>query len=205
MIKWLVSAILLFVICVVLYPIDRIYAIDVKVTLFFEKIRSSFLTEMFLVISDIGSIKYILPICIAVAFILLIKRKIIDIVFLFGMYFGVRQINYQLKEFFVRERPSFDAVYEAAHYSFPSGHSMQSIAIFSFICYLVITYFIKSYNKKNYLILFTFVIILLIGLSRIYLGVHYLTDVLAGFSAGFVWFILIKMMLEKINQLADKK
>ena len=203
--KWLVLATLLFVVCAFLYPIDLIYAIDVNVTLFFERIRSPFLTEMFLFISDIGSIKYTLPICIVVALILLFKRKMIDVVFLFGMYFGVRQINYQLKEFFVRERPPFDAVYEAAHYSFPSGHSMNSIAIFSFICYLVITHFVKSYNKKNYLILLTLLVIIFIGLSRIYLGVHYLTDVLAGFSAGFVWFILIKIMLEKVNQLVAKK
>lgn len=203
--KWLVSAILIFVVCAVLYPIDIIYAIDVNVTLFFERIRSPFLTEMFLFISDIGSIKYTLPLCIVVALILLIKRKMIDVVFLFCMYFGVRQINYQMKEFFVRERPPFDAVYEAAHYSFPSGHSMNSIAIFSFICYLVITHFVKSYNKNNYLLLFTFLLVFFIGLSRIYLGVHYLTDVLAGFSAGFVWFILIKIMLEKVNQLVAKK
>jgi membrane-associated phospholipid phosphatase len=121
------------------------------------------------------------------------------------MLYSVRQLNYQLKEQFLRERPSFNAVYEAAHYSFPSGHSMNSMAVYSFICYLLIRYLSNTNKQNKTLLISTITLIFLIGLSRIYLGVHYLTDVVAGFSAGFVWFIVLTTILAKINQLFDKK
>jgi undecaprenyl-diphosphatase len=204
LIKWLVIALLIFIACTLLYPIEMSYAFDVKVTLFFEKIRIPFMTEAFLFISDIGSIKYSLPICTVFVVFLLLKWKWIDGLFLFVMFFTVRQLNYQLKELFLRERPSFNAVYEAAHYSFPSGHAMNSTAIYSFLCYLFINHYTKNNKQKNIVMTVTILLIALIGISRIYLGVHYFTDVLAGFSAGFAWFIIISSILVKINQQFDK-
>jgi undecaprenyl-diphosphatase len=146
-----------------------------------------------------------LPICFVIAVILLIRRKVIDVVLLFVTLYSVRLLNYQLKEQFLRERPSFNAVYEATHYSFPSGHSMNSIATYSFLCFLLIRYLSNTNKQKMTLLISTITLIFLIGLSRIYLGVHYLTDVVAGFSAGFAWFIVMTTILAKINQMFDKK
>ncbi|MGM0875253.1 MAG: phosphatase PAP2 family protein [Bacillota bacterium] len=204
MIKWFVSALLLFIVCALIYPLEVISGLDVKVTLFFEKIRSPIITELYLFISDVGSIKYTLPICIIIAILLLIKRKVIDVVFLFSMFYSVRQLNYLLKEVYIRDRPSFNAVYEASHYSFPSGHAMNSTAIYGFLCYLLIIHYTKNNKQKNLLLIVTIILISLIGISRIYLGVHYLTDILAGFSAGFAWFIVMTTLLAKINRLFDK-
>lgn len=205
LIKWFIVSLFLFLICAIIYPYEVIGSLDNNVTLFFEKIRSPLLNDVFLFISDIGSIKFMLPICFVIAVILLIKRKVIDVVFLFVMLYSVRQLNYQLKEQFLRERPSFNAVYEASHYSFPSGHSMNSMATYSFLCFLLIRYLSNTNKQKITLLISTITLIFLIGLSRIYLGVHYLTDVVAGFSAGFAWFIVMTTILAKINQLFDKK
>lgn len=205
LIKWFIVSLFLFLICAIIYPYEVIGSLDNNVTLFFEKIRSPLLNDVFLFISDIGSIKFMLPICFVIAVILLIKRKVIDVVFLFVMLYSVRQLNYQLKEQFLRERPSFNAVYEASHYSFPSGHSMNSMATYSFLCFLLIRYLSNTNKQKMTLLISTITLIFLIGLSRIYLGVHYLTDVVAGFSAGFAWFIVMTTILAKINQLFDKK
>ncbi|QNF30544.1 phosphatase PAP2 family protein [Metabacillus elymi] len=205
MIKWFIVSLFIFLLCAIIYPYEVIGSLDNNVTLFFEKVRSPLLNDVFLFISDIGSIKYMLPICFVIAVILLIRRKVIDVVFLFVMLYSVRQLNYQLKEQFLRERPSFNAVYEAAHYSFPSGHSMNSMAVYSFICYLLIRYLSNTNKQNKTLLISTITLIFLIGLSRIYLGVHYLTDVVAGFSAGFVWFIVLTTIIAKINQLFDKK
>ncbi|MBO1512202.1 phosphatase PAP2 family protein [Metabacillus bambusae] len=205
MIKWFIISLFIFILCAIIYPYEVIGALDNNVTLFFEKVRSPLLNDVFLFISDIGSIKYMLPICFVIAIILLIRRKVIDVVFLFVMLYSVRLLNYQLKEQFLRERPSFNAVYEALHYSFPSGHSMNSMAIYSFICYLLIRYLSNTNKQKKTLLISTITLIFLIGLSRIYLGVHYFTDVIAGFSAGFAWFIVLTTILAKINPLFDKK
>lgn len=193
-------AFLLFGFCAIVYSMEFFSTIDVNVTLFFERIRLPFVTDLFLFISDVGSIKFALPICMVAGIYLLYKRKWLDVGLLFVLFFSVRQMNYLLKELFLRERPPYDAVYQAAHYSFPSGHSMNSAAIYGFLCYLIIYHVIKRNNQKIVMFSITISLIILIGISRIYLGVHYLTDVLAGWSAGFIWlmlFITIKNFFDK--------
>ena len=204
LVRWLVFGVLLFLFCAILYPLELISHFDVSVTLFFETIRSPNMTKLAIFLSEIGSIKYILPICIIISVLLLMKHKVLDVIFLFIMLFSVRLLNNQLKDIFTRERPNFNAVYEASHYSFPSGHSMNSIATYSFLYYVVSSQILKTDNQRYVFMLGTIVLIIFIGISRIYLGVHYLTDVLAGFGAGIVWFIIIKGLFAKINLFFDK-
>lgn len=203
--KWFViAACLIFVTCASVYSTDFFYNIDVSVTLIFEKLRLPFLTDVFLVITEMGSLKFYLPLCLVIGLYFLFKRKIIGVIFLFVVLYSVRQLNYQLKELFSRERPSFDAVYEASHYSFPSGHAMNSAAIYGFISFLLLFYIIKNPNKRIIAVVITALLVFLIGVSRIYLGVHYLTDVIAGWSAGFIWLVILSTIFAKIHQFIDK-
>jgi undecaprenyl-diphosphatase len=204
LIRLFLLALILFIVISLIYPLEIIGAIDAHVTLFFESIRVPILTDVFLFISDIGSLKYMLPICFVLGLFLLFKRKVVAAIFVFVMLFSVRQVNYLLKELFSRERPDFNAVYEAAHYSFPSGHTMNSTAMYLFLFYLLMLHLIKKDNQKNKLFISTLTLIVLIGISRIYLGVHFLTDVIAGFSAGFAWFIVIFFLYLRINKRFDK-
>lgn len=204
LVRWLVFGLLLFLACAILYPMELISQIDVSVTLFFETIRSSGLTKLAIFLSDMGSIKYYLPLCIIASVLLLIKHKVFDIIFLFIILFSVRLLNNQLKDIFIRERPNFNAIYEATHYSFPSGHSMNSMAIYSFLYYVLSSQILKTDNQRYVFMIITIILIILIGISRVYLGVHYLTDVIAGFGAGIVWFIMIKWLFAKIRLYFDK-
>ena len=102
--------------------------------------------------------------------------------------------NYYLKWLFQRERPDFYPLIVEHGYSFPSGHSMAS-----FIFYTSLAVVLAKVAKKKSLdvmigILFA-IIVLLIGISRIYLGVHYPSDVLAGFAAGGFWVCLCGLTL----------
>jgi membrane-associated phospholipid phosphatase len=204
-VKWLVVvAFLIFLTCASVYSIDFFYNVDVSVTLFCEKLRLPFLTDFFLVITDLGSLEFYFPLCLVIGLYFLFKRKLVGVIFLFVVLYSVRQLNFQLKEVFSRERPSFDAVYEASHYSFPSGHAMNSAAIYGFICFLLLFYIIKDHKKRMTASVITVVLVILIGVSRIYLGVHYLTDVLAGWTVGFIWLVIISTIFAKIHQLIDK-
>jgi len=204
-VNWFViAACFIFVTCVSVYSTDFFYNVDVSVTLFFEKLRLPFLTDVFLVITELGSLKFYLPLCLVIGLYFLFKRKIVGVIFLFVTLYSVRQLNYQLKEVFSRERPSFDAVYEASHYSFPSGHAMNSAAIYGFICFLLVFYIIKEHKKRMTAAVMTAVLVFLIGVSRMYLGVHYLTDVLAGWSVGFIWLVILSTIFAKIHQFIDK-
>lgn len=100
---------------------------------------------------------------------------------------GGEVLNFVLKAVFARPRPTFsDPLATALYYSFPSGHAMMSL-----IAYGMLGYFLYSRLRERWQRVVVsaglIVLILLIGLSRIYLGVHYLSDVLAGFLVGGLW------------------
>ena len=105
-------------------------------------------------------------------------------------------LNFGLKNIVRRARPDEFRIIEESGYSFPSGHSMVSMAFYGLIIYLI---YKKVNNKylKNFLIILLSIIIFLIGLSRIYLGVHYTSDVLAGFLLGLSYLIIFVSIINQ--------
>lgn len=102
-----------------------------------------------------------------------------------------------LKLFFIRERP-FDSIIIETGYSYPSGHSFVSLAFYGFLIFLIL----QSNISKNKKYLFSFLLIFLIlfiGVSRIYLGVHFPSDVLGGFLAGAIYLIIYIEIIRKIE------
>ncbi|TDL82960.1 phosphatase PAP2 family protein [Peribacillus frigoritolerans] len=194
----------LFLFFAVLYRMDVVQMLDNSVVRGAEVFRNDEFTSFFITVSDIGSIKVIYPLMIIASIFLLFFRKFLSVFFLWGTFYSIRFINVELKDFFQRERPSFDAVIHAAHYSFPSGHAMNSTAFYGFLCYLILEGTSAKDHKRKWWISMTAILVGLIGTSRIYLGVHYLFDILAGFSAGMVWLLILIKMYETINSKIDK-
>lgn len=87
-----------------------------------------------------------------------------------------------LKLLFARNRPDILRLIPITGYSFPSGHSIFSVAFYGYL----FTYYLEQHSRKTVFLFLTLTIILGIGFSRIYLGVHYFSDVLAGYSLGFL-------------------
>ncbi|MFZ1586333.1 MAG: phosphatase PAP2 family protein, partial [Saprospiraceae bacterium] len=83
--------------------------------------------------------------------------------------------------------------YQEYSYSFPSGHSMAAVAFYGMIFYLIIR---NNLSHRLFWFVAGIVFILLIGFSRIYLGVHFLTDVLAGYVLGLLWLLLGLSIIE---------
>jgi undecaprenyl-diphosphatase len=101
--------------------------------------------------------------------------------------------NEGLKRIFVRPRPNIHRIVKVGGYSFPSGHSMVSFCFYGFVLYIIIANSRNGITKLVFSILIP-LLILSIGLSRIYLGVHYTSDVLSGFLGGlFCLSIFIKL------------
>ena len=112
---------------------------------------------------------------------------------------GAWLLNTILKELFHRVRPDIVHLVQAGGYSFPSGHAMVAAAFYGVIGYLLWLN-LRNYSKPSwYVVLFTFVLILAIGISRIYLGVHFASDVIAGYAAGGVWAIACIIGLKEIR------
>ena len=112
-------------------------------------------------------------------------------------------INTLLKLFFVRERP-FDSLIIETGYSYPSGHSFVSLAFYGFLIYLII----KSNFSKNIKYLWSGILIILIaliGISRIYLGVHFPSDVLGGFIAATIYLLIYIEIIKKLEGEKNEK
>lgn len=98
-------------------------------------------------------------------------------------------LNIVLKQIVQRPRPTEYRIVNETGYSFPSGHSMVSMAFYGFLIYLIYKY-VKNQYLKIGLITFLSILIISIGISRIYLGVHYTSDVMAGFCISVSYLVL---------------
>ena len=93
---------------------------------------------------------------------------------------------------------------EAQGFSFPSGHALNSVAFYGLLIYLAWQN-IRNPIWKWFATCALLLVILLIGMSRVYLRVHYASDVLAGFAMGFMWLMLSILMLKRIENYSRKE
>jgi membrane-associated phospholipid phosphatase len=117
---------------------------------------------------------------------------------------GSITLNLILKYFFNRPRPVVPHLVESAGLSFPSGHAMVSASFYGLLFYLVWNH-VQHKGLRICLLVLLVGIILLIGFSRVYLHVHYATDVMAGFAAGLLWVIIALFALRKLENYSRRK
>lgn len=165
---------------------------DTEISQYIYSFRTSELTQFMIFISWLGA-----DFILAVSTVILIfftwkKHKSESLIFFVMLLFGAL-LNLLLKEVFRRPRPTFDSLLNLSSYSFPSGHAMNS-----FVFYATVSYFFYHFTKNIMLSLLvvtiSVILVLLIGISRIYLGVHYPSDVIAGYLAGLFWFMLVLVL-----------
>ncbi len=114
------------------------------------------------------------------------KERILAIAWTVAMV-GGGVLNYGLKSMFERPRPVFPNPFiTAGSWSFPSGHSMSTLIASGMLAYVIIS-LVPGRGTRNTVIVAAIVWTIFIGFSRMYLGVHYFSDVVAGFAAGTVW------------------
>lgn len=171
--------------------------------LFDEKIMESVhantnstITTIMKGITFLGSSLFFIGFGVVLAFLFIRNKYYEGIIPLFLSTIGTYGVNAILKNIFVRIRPLKYFLIEQGGYSFPSGHSMVSMSFYTTMTYL----FLKSRDKRtNDLLIWilNFLLIGLIGFSRIYLGVHWPTDVLSGYIMGFLMYIIIITIYER--------
>ena len=188
-----VTLIILFIIIAYLVKSDNIKWFDSFVYKIVTLNKSSIMTTFYKFITQFSNEFMILLICL-VSFMVFKNKKYGLLISLNAML--VFLINYVLKSIFTRPRP-FDLmlIFENG-YSFPSGHAMVSLSFYGFIIYLINKLNLDKTIKIFFSILLVF-LILLIGLSRIYLGVHYPSDVLAGYIVSLAYLIIYVSIGEK--------
>ena len=186
---------------------DLIRQLDASTLNFVEQIRSPFLTLFFKAVTFMGEWYFVLGVLVLISLFFIIKktsrfrlatRRNLDVFFLWLITVGGFGAAFVLKEIFHRGRPVGGLIAETSS-SFPSAHSVISIAFYAFVFYLLARNARNNFSK--YLsISALFLFPLLLGFSRLYLGVHYLSDVLAGYAIGDVWFLIGVYGIKFINR-----
>ena len=160
---------------------------DDAVRLFVHNLASPAITELMRFATFLGSTVFLctLGLCVAVAFYLSGWRRAV-ILFVVTMA-GAIALNFALKAGVhrIRPEPYFDTPLPSS-FSFPSGHALFSVCFYGVLAWLI-TARIKSRAAQTGIWALAVALIFLIGLSRVYLGVHYPSDVVAGYAAAFVW------------------
>jgi membrane-associated phospholipid phosphatase len=148
------------------------------------------LTAAMFAVTYLGSTQVVSSIAAAFGLYFISRRRFYWLAALISSVFGGMLLNKLLKYAFHRPRPFFDnPLLTLTSYSFPSGHTMMATTLYA----LIATYFfarLPELRVRVLIILAASLIILLVGFSRIYLGAHYLSDVLAAMAEGLAWLSL---------------
>lgn len=144
------------------------------------------LDKIMLVVTKLGSASFYSVFATLVLLVLVLLKRKIEASSLLICLLGGNILNEALKHIFMRTRPEFFRVIQETGYSFPSGHAMVALCFYGMFAFLIARNF-SSWQTRFIVFIIAGVFITAIGISRIYLGVHYPTDVLAGFTAGTAW------------------
>lgn len=161
--------------------------IDTALLLWIHSTATPALDSIFLSITTSGNVEYILPItALLIVYLLYKKQRLHALIVTFGVG-GAAAANFVLKLLFHRDRPVFwHSLITETGFSFPSGHAMLSSALI--LCVIALLW---NTNWRIVSIIIGVIIVGLIGYSRLYMGVHYPTDVIAGWSVSAVWIVVV--------------
>jgi undecaprenyl-diphosphatase len=197
-IKWILCAItaILAIVITINVKNGKILELDLNIYKFFsENIINDKLTPILKVITHIGGEKIVLV--LAVLAIILIKGLKNKLFLLTGVV-GTAGLNVVLKHIVQRERPNINRLIPEEGYSFPSGHSMMSMAFYGMLIFLIFKY-VKNTTLKWTLIVILTILLSTIGITRIYLGVHYPSDVIGGFVVSLTYLFILTEIYNKVK------
>src|SRR5690606_13280024 len=161
----------------------NISQLDASLLLYINQFSTPLLDSLFLFITNLGGFVAVSAAVVLIALYLIIKRQYVKSGFIVASVGGAAILNIALKSIFERPRPDlWEQLVNEQSYSFPSGHAMASLALAASAVLLL-----WQTRWRMPAVILGSVYVLLVGFSRMYLGVHYLTDVLAGWVISLAW------------------
>lgn len=174
------------------------YAFDTSILLYLRSLHTPLRDRIMLAFTSLGEPNLLLALSVSLGIILWVRKHHSEATTIGVTGAGAIGLNILLKQLFARARPQlWERTVEVKFYSFPSGHAMISMVIYGWLGYLLGSRFPK---QRWWIYGLTIILVAVIGLSRLYLGVHWPTDVIAGYSAGLVWLITCIYSLEVWKQ-----
>ncbi len=190
-----IGGVILFLIGLVWFLLDDPGGFEISILELFVSIRSPFLNSIVIGFTTIGNVSIVVPVTLTFVAALLISGRYRLSAWVVPIGIALVLLNFILKVSFARERP--DQIFrliEGSSFSFPSGHSMVSNLMYGWILLAL-----GSMRKGGYRISITAWVLfsLLMGMSRLYVGVHYPSDVIAGLGLCYLFFPFIFLVAEK--------
>ncbi len=170
------------------------YAFDKSILLDLRSLHTPLRDRLMLGLTFLGEPNLLLILSVSLGIILWVRKHRSEATTIAVTGAGAIALNLLLKTLFARARPQlWERTVDVRFYSFPSGHAMISMVIYGLLGYLLGSRF----PKQRWLIYsLTVVLVAAIGFSRLYLGVHWPTDVIAGYAAGLIWLMACIFSLE---------
>ncbi|RDW20498.1 phosphatase PAP2 family protein [Oceanobacillus chungangensis] len=195
-----------FSIMVLLIANQNVILFDHNVISFIQGFEGPSLTSIMKFFTYIGSYhSMIVIILIIVIFLYIVLKHRLEIILLLTVVITTPILNGLLKQSFQRARPEFHRLIDIGGYSFPSGHAMNAFAFYGILTFLLWRH-IPNPAGRTILIVFNGLFIMMIGISRIYLGVHYPSDIIAGYCVSGFWLTIVIWSFQKYrDRLGTKK
>ncbi|WP_223587828.1 phosphatase PAP2 family protein [Neobacillus bataviensis] len=195
---YLMMAFIVSFVCIIGFSFISLLISDQKIIMFDRVViqmiqdqESPGLTSVMKTFTFIGSASFVIILSLVLMFFLYkVLHHRIELILFITAILGSACINGILKNLFQRVRPDLHRLIEIEGYSFPSGHAMSAFTVYGIITFLLWRH-IPSKWGRSILIIFSIVMILSIGISRIYLGVHYPSDVIGGYFASGFWLAVL--------------
>lgn len=165
----------------------RLTVFDVAVMEWFHHHQTPFGAHLFVAITSIGAPITIGAIGVIVALVLLVRRERILLIAWLAALVGGTLLDEVLKITIRRPRPPYAAAFlQRLTFSFPSGHAAGALLGYGMLAYLLVVR-VHSRAARMTVVGIAAVLVVAIGFSRVYLGVHYVSDVVAGYATGLIW------------------
>ena len=174
------------------------YAFDTSILLYLRSLHTPLRDRVMLAFTFFGEPNLLLALSVSLGIMLWVRKHRSEATTIAVTGAGALGLNILLKQLFARARPQiWERTVDVKFYSFPSGHAMISMVIYGLLGYLLGSRFPK---QRWWIYSLTVILVAVIGLSRLYLGVHWPTDIIAGYTAGLVWLIACIYSLEVWKQ-----
>lgn len=178
---------------------EPLTAVDIRLSNYLHVHQSTALTTAMHGVTSFGSTLAGISLAVFFGVFLIWKRRFGWLFTLTASVLGGALLNRLLKYLFHRPRPFFDdPILTLTSYSFPSGHTMLATVLYGVIAAYFVTN-ARRWQQRALILISAGLLILLVGFSRIYLGAHYLSDVLAAFAEGFAWLSLCLTVLFSVS------
>jgi undecaprenyl-diphosphatase len=178
---------------------------DESVFAFLRQFVSEANNRVMLVFTFLGTHKFLIPANLSlIAYFLFIKKHKWYSIKVPAIALSSLGLMFGLKHFFGRPRPDVPLLFQAEGLSFPSGHALFSVTFYGLLVY-IIYHMIKHKPLKWILIVLLFILMIIIGFSRVYLRVHYASDVIAGFCVGFMWLVFTIWLLNRMEKFSRRQ